>query len=363
MIRFYLIFVLLVTTIKNLSADSPVTSTSFYSAYQDIALIMKAAETRIMNFEFANFLSGSNRIDQKVALINALGWDIKGKNNKALYEMFLNQKYKTAEIKYELLTPDEHLCLGYLALMDDYNNLRNPITLLKAARKRKPQSYTFNIIYALALSQLSIESIKDDEWDLVDFTFIDSTSISSCNVYLICARIEANKGLLQDFRSSAKNELFSYLNIYKHWCSNEALILIPSTEHFDEVKDLKINLVKRAGVYWVPVKVNGIPMEFIFDTGASSVSISLTEAYYMFKNGKLSRKDVLGKEYFSDANGNISEGTVIILREVKIGNRTLTNVQASIVHNLKAPLLFGQSALEKLGKVVFDAKNQTLLFE
>jgi len=62
-------------------------------------------------------------------------------------------------------------------------------------------------------------------------------------------------------------------------------------------------------------------------------------------------------------SGDISEGTKIILQEVKIGDRTLTNVEANVVHNLKAPLLLGLTALEKLGKVVFDMKSKTLHFE
>jgi len=34
------------------------------------------------------------------------------------------------------------------------------------------------------------------------------------------------------------------------------------------------------GVYYVPCEVNGIKMDFVFDTGASNVSISKTEAEF-----------------------------------------------------------------------------------
>lgn len=125
----------------------------------------------------------------------------------------------------------------------------------------------------------------------------------------------------------------------------------------------KIKLIKKGGVYCLPIKINGVPMEFVYDTGASSVSISLAEAMYLSKNGKLAKSDFLGNQYFTDAKGDISEGTKIILREIKIGNKTLYNVEASIVHNLKAPLLLGQSALKRFGKIVFDTKNQTLTLE
>lgn len=131
----------------------------------------------------------------------------------------------------------------------------------------------------------------------------------------------------------------------------------------NNVSSNKIKLIKKNGVYYIPVKINGVPMEFVYDTGASSVSISLAEAMYLSKNGKLAKSDILGNQYFTDANGDISEGTKIILREIKIGNKTLYNVEASIVHNLKAPLLLGQSALKRFGKIVFDTKNQTLTLE
>jgi hypothetical protein len=38
----------------------------------------------------------------------------------------------------------------------------------------------------------------------------------------------------------------------------------------------------------------------------------------------------------------------------------LTNVEASIAHNPKAPLLLGQTAIERLGKIQLDLANNTL---
>ena len=48
-----------------------------------------------------------------------------------------------------------------------------------------------------------------------------------------------------------------------------------------------IKLEKVNGIYKIPCKVNGILMNFIFDTGASDVSISLTEAMFLMKQGLL----------------------------------------------------------------------------
>lgn len=114
------------------------------------------------------------------------------------------------------------------------------------------------------------------------------------------------------------------------------------------------------GTYEIPCKVNGLALKFIFDTGASDVSISLTEALFMLKNGYLSEDDIIGTQYYSIANGEIAEGTTIRIRKLEFGGLTLYDVDASIVHELKAPLLLGQSAISRLGKIQIDPKNSTL---
>jgi predicted aspartyl protease len=75
----------------------------------------------------------------------------------------------------------------------------------------------------------------------------------------------------------------------------------------------------------MPCLVNGLKLNFIFDTGASDVSISLTEASFMLKNGYLKESDIKGTEYYSFANGDIAEGTTILLREVDIKGIKLYN--------------------------------------
>ena len=121
-----------------------------------------------------------------------------------------------------------------------------------------------------------------------------------------------------------------------------------------------IYMQKEGGVYTVPCKVNGINLKFIFDTGASDVTISLTEANFMLKNGYLKPDDLIGKQKYSDATGHISEGTVINIRKLEFSGIILYNVKASIVHELSAPLLLGQTAMAKLGKFQFDPNKGTL---
>lgn len=135
------------------------------------------------------------------------------------------------------------------------------------------------------------------------------------------------------------------------------------TPHQPAVESNIVKMRHDRGTYYIPLIVNGVEMEFIFDTGASIISISAAEAIFMLRHGKLSDDDILGTSYFSDATGTISEGTMINLREVKIGTRTLNNVKASVVHNLEAPLLLGQSALNQFGRIIIDYNQNILILE
>jgi len=117
------------------------------------------------------------------------------------------------------------------------------------------------------------------------------------------------------------------------------------------------------GVRYIPVEINGVGLRFIFDTGASDISISSLEAKVLIKQGTLSKDDILGEAYYKIASGETIKAIKINLREVKIGNRVLNNIEASIIKNQEADLLLGQSALEKFGKITIDNKNNVIIFE
>ena len=122
----------------------------------------------------------------------------------------------------------------------------------------------------------------------------------------------------------------------------------------------EVPFTKEGGVCKVKCKINGLSLHFIFDTGASDVTLSMVEATFMMKNGYLSNKDVIGSNQYMDANGNVSVGTVINLKNVYFGDLKLTNIRASVVRNQKAPLLLGQSVLRKLGKIEIDNSKHVL---
>ena len=166
--------------------------------------------------------------------------------------------------------------------------------------------------------------------------------------------------------------LESIKSVYKNM--NNELKFMEIKKQIDEIDDssnsndivtssnTKVIQMKKmpGGTYEIPCKVNGLDLKFIFDTGASSVSLSLTEALFMLKNGYLKEIDILGTQKYSIANGEIAEGTTIRIKKLEFGGVTLYDVDASIMHELKAPLLLGQSAISRLGKIQIDPQNSTL---
>lgn len=123
---------------------------------------------------------------------------------------------------------------------------------------------------------------------------------------------------------------------------------------------MEVPFTRENGIYKVKCTINNLPLNFYFDTGAADVTISNVEAAFMIKNGYLNKKDVVGKEVYGDANGDISEGTVINLKSVEFAGLKLEGVKATVVHSQNAPLLLGQTVLNRLGKIEIDYSKNVL---
>jgi aspartyl protease family protein len=162
---------------------------------------------------------------------------------------------------------------------------------------------------------------------------------------------ERNQGEHKQFQSQKNNE--PQINAVEATVSDD--------NNYEKRNVLSMERV--GGVRYVWIEINGIRLKFIFDTGASSICISPAEATVLYRQGTLRKEDVLDVEYFQDATGRISEGTKINLREVTIGNMVLRDVKATVIDNANAPLLLGQTVLERFGKIEIDNNNGEIIFK
>ena len=119
-----------------------------------------------------------------------------------------------------------------------------------------------------------------------------------------------------------------------------------------------------SGIYELPVELNGVlRISFIFDPGASDISISPDIAMTLIKTGTVSNTDFIGSQRYTFANGSSAESNVFKMHEIKIGNRVVKNVRVSISNSINAPMLLGQSFMQRIGKFTVDNVNHTLTIE
>ena len=196
-----LIFFLLLSSIC--FADSPLTSTGFSKAYLNEPILVKASKSKgILSKELMFYLTDeSNPVDIKVALINKLGWSLKGKNNATIFLKYLiqEQNYKNKEEFFDNGKGDHLLCFSYLKALDDYNDVTDAIRYSGYASSKNPKSYTYQMISALIYAQKVIYSDR-------------------CQVYKLTDEVRRNNSLIRDMKEEAISIIFDYMDLYKHNC-------------------------------------------------------------------------------------------------------------------------------------------------
>ncbi len=117
---------------------------------------------------------------------------------------------------------------------------------------------------------------------------------------------------------------------------------------------VRIKMQKDSGVFVVPCEINDLRLNFIFDTGAAVISLSSSVAEFMISQGYLDEDDIYGTSEVMQADGSFIQVYLTTLRKINIGGFVLNNVDAVITPHQEAPLLLGQSAIEKLGKISIE---------
>ncbi|GMK39207.1 hypothetical protein PCCS19_22610 [Paenibacillus sp. CCS19] len=195
-------------------ADSPLTSTDFYRAYEDIDAVEAAKQGGITKDTAAFLASEEHPIDEKAAVINAIyagGSEWKDRHYADDYAKLVYGKSLDALNAAEL-DGDELFVLGYLDVMDHYLQVSNVAWLVKAKRAL-PSSLTVSLIYAVAFSQMEF----DCSWEYVRQTLEDSS-------------------LQADLRPEAVDFIIDYMKLYEGSpCSAEQSALLTNNIETEEL--------------------------------------------------------------------------------------------------------------------------------
>jgi hypothetical protein len=122
-----------------------------------------------------------------------------------------------------------------------------------------------------------------------------------------------------------------------------------------------IRMEESGGVYVVPVRFNNsITLNAIIDSGAADVSIPADIVLTLMRTKTVTQQDFLGQQTYVLADGSKVPSQQFRIRSLKVGNKTVENVTASIA-SVSAEILLGQSFLSKFKSWSVDNEKHVLI--
>lgn len=138
---------------------------------------------------------------------------------------------------------------------------------------------------------------------------------------------------------------------------NDSIVWV-QTDH----PKLAVKLEHEDNCYIVPVKLNGIPMKMMLDTGAANITISIIE-YEFFKRQHLLSEKCVGEAECSIADGSTVQAYTTKIAEVNIGGEIVKDVECVVMPQSDAPLLLGMNVLKKFGNIRIDYNRNLLILK
>lgn len=149
-------------------------------------------------------------------------------------------------------------------------------------------------------------------------------------------------------------------------CGNKNRTPPVDLSKINDAKEVRIPFTEKGGVKVIPVKLNGLEVDMVYDSGCSGMQLSSLEIASLLKMGKFTEGDVRGAALSQIADGSIVKNIVINIREVEIGGANgfvLKNVEATMAENPEAPVMIGNSVFDKVASVEVDNIRKCIVFK
>ena len=125
----------------------------------------------------------------------------------------------------------------------------------------------------------------------------------------------------------------------------------------------RVKLISSGGTFKVPVRLNDqFNLNFTVDSGAADVSVPADVVLTLVRTGTIGDGDFRGEQTYVLADGSRVKSRTFILRELKVGNQTVHNVEASVA-DVQGSLLLGQSFLKKFKFWAIDNSTHELVLQ
>jgi aspartyl protease family protein len=111
---------------------------------------------------------------------------------------------------------------------------------------------------------------------------------------------------------------------------------------------------RSSGHFYVTATVNNTPIDFVVDTGASTVALTQDDAHRLGLNFNPAEFEVIGRS----ASGDI-RGTPVMIDVIDIDGKRVPRVPAAILEGLEVSLL-GQTYLSRINAVQMNGDRMVL---
>lgn len=199
---------------------------------------------------------------------------------------------------------------------------------------------------------LSNDRLKDGipfkEGTVLTEPFIDSLPTTEAKeaAHALNRRTEF-RVLSKDFVPKSKNQVFA---------SQKVEIKLNPEDNIVELESGK------GSSLIVPAVINGITVKIMLDENDRGFIFSLPEAQKLLQSGAISKEDFAGDATKILAEGSIADRAVFKIKEIRIGQRTASNIDASVSHKLTEGVIMGESTINMVGRFKLDKAKKQLIF-
>jgi|GEM_PF-3358975 hypothetical protein len=330
------------------SADSPVTSTSFYRAYMDNEIVAEAHEEKKVNANIAKYLSDKNNpIDVKAAVINAISWDSPGDPVANKYCQLIYKK-SLDKINTDKLSGDQLFCIGYLLAMENYSDVTPALKYLRLAEQKINDSFTVSIIRAVVESMNAKTS--EGRWDYIP-------------------PVLKNTGLKRDLRQDAINIILDYMASYDEdglqVSSNNVLIKNEKNQtiylygtYAVHAYEVLYKITQNSSIAYTALSKDQYGISYVTITGVKNGSSSIQVANFEGKSAVISFS-VVSKEAYSKLNSAVAMYIGCNHAYLSKTNSNMTKKEKPFLKG-GVPFLPVEYSIKAFGgKYKYDSKNKT----
>ena len=196
-------------------ADSPLTSTPFASAYQDVRVVRYAGDRGLDRKVFEALSDRDIPNDVRAAIVNQIGWSNEPQANAKSYLDYIARSRKTdpSRLKLSMLTAEESMALGYLLAMDNRFSPMEPIggrgqvqqtnaiSLMNDAARKAPDDFSVALIRGLIQANIDLRN----NW---------------CLVYQDVNQVLEDFSGDYNMRTEAMDIIMDYMNEYQSYCTS-----------------------------------------------------------------------------------------------------------------------------------------------